>query len=693
MTSASDSYQAFYPPVRNHAGTPSPGRPAVSFRETAEDSVRLLNLSVSAYMPSKSLRAASVAPDLRVGMSKRRSLFPSLRIRRIKCDEAKPSCVRCTSTGRKCDGYAPEPLSKKELALVLETQSQQKLLSRRQNAASSFMPPAQPPVYPACADETERQYLDFFRSDTARISGGLFSPSFWEAVVLQISHTEPAIRHGIIALGALHKKIELEVAEGAGRPQAEATQERALYAMKHYGKAVGYAKKLLADAEAAHNRHEQANNRDVAFIACIIFVCYENLAGNYATATMHLRSGLRILEESDRRRRALNVTVMNGGGIDPSTTATGISPTSKAPPILPAPSPIQTAIDRLLRRLDLQAMSFYDIQDPYPEEKYLRFSAVEYEEPPPVPFDFVQGGMGEASSHLVDQIRWLFKLGEVLRALTHPDESDTESKSSSGNTSPYLDPSPLTADETIAQPVPEMKHIHSLLHRCEQHLNEWHLAYQRTLPSLSTQPYCIEHRTASVLQIYHTCALLMLQAGWSGRETAWDSFLPDIQDTMSLLEKLAICHRSKRASDEKPTEPFLLSLEIGIIFPLFFLGYKCRDPPTRQRAVAMLSSPPHMREGRWDSLAAAAMIKRVVEIEESESRKIYQREQMEGGMERDGESMDYLVLTGAEDIPEQARVHAVYPMVKIGERVVEVKFAMRPDLRKGWVMKKECIPF
>ncbi|KAK7574804.1 hypothetical protein V3481_016776 [Fusarium oxysporum f. sp. vasinfectum] len=27
------------------------------------------------------------------------------RIRRVKCDEDKPSCHRCTSTGRKCDGY------------------------------------------------------------------------------------------------------------------------------------------------------------------------------------------------------------------------------------------------------------------------------------------------------------------------------------------------------------------------------------------------------------------------------------------------------------------------------------------------------------------------------------------------------------------------------------------------------------
>jgi hypothetical protein len=28
-------------------------------------------------------------------------------IRRIKCDERKPQCERCASTGRNCDGYDP----------------------------------------------------------------------------------------------------------------------------------------------------------------------------------------------------------------------------------------------------------------------------------------------------------------------------------------------------------------------------------------------------------------------------------------------------------------------------------------------------------------------------------------------------------------------------------------------------------
>src|SRR5450755_1287659 len=29
------------------------------------------------------------------------------KIRRVKCDETKPSCLKCTRSGRKCDGYVP----------------------------------------------------------------------------------------------------------------------------------------------------------------------------------------------------------------------------------------------------------------------------------------------------------------------------------------------------------------------------------------------------------------------------------------------------------------------------------------------------------------------------------------------------------------------------------------------------------
>ncbi|KAJ5982079.1 hypothetical protein N7451_012179 [Penicillium sp. IBT 35674x] len=52
--------------------------------------------------------------DVSAAPKKTRSSRPKVRTgcitckaRRVKCDETKPACVRCTTTGRRCDGYAP----------------------------------------------------------------------------------------------------------------------------------------------------------------------------------------------------------------------------------------------------------------------------------------------------------------------------------------------------------------------------------------------------------------------------------------------------------------------------------------------------------------------------------------------------------------------------------------------------------
>ena len=50
------------------------------------------------------------------GASKVKTGCTTCKIRRVKCDEARPNCVRCTSTGRRCDGYGTQavvqPLAK-----------------------------------------------------------------------------------------------------------------------------------------------------------------------------------------------------------------------------------------------------------------------------------------------------------------------------------------------------------------------------------------------------------------------------------------------------------------------------------------------------------------------------------------------------------------------------------------------------
>jgi hypothetical protein len=62
------------------------------------------------YLQVSRLLINSSTPPLRLLPSPALALDtdpPRYRIRKVKCDEVKPSCNRCTHTGRKCDGYAP----------------------------------------------------------------------------------------------------------------------------------------------------------------------------------------------------------------------------------------------------------------------------------------------------------------------------------------------------------------------------------------------------------------------------------------------------------------------------------------------------------------------------------------------------------------------------------------------------------
>ena len=53
-------------------------------------------------MPPATKRSRASKPKVRTGCL-------TCKIRRVKCDEGKPACQKCTSTGRKCDGYYIAP--------------------------------------------------------------------------------------------------------------------------------------------------------------------------------------------------------------------------------------------------------------------------------------------------------------------------------------------------------------------------------------------------------------------------------------------------------------------------------------------------------------------------------------------------------------------------------------------------------
>ena len=165
------------------------------------------------------------------------------RIRRIKCDETKPVCFKCTSTGRKCDGYAPPR------ALLFEV----------------------------FKDKGERRSFHYFRERTAPELCGDTDNRFWDGFVLRASYSQEVVRHAIAAIGALNESLELQ----AG---GQALASRGL-AFEQYSKAI-----------AALTTADQALSMEDVLIACILFTWFENLQGNFDISLNHLKSGLKILE-------------------------------------------------------------------------------------------------------------------------------------------------------------------------------------------------------------------------------------------------------------------------------------------------------------------------------------------------------------------------------------------------------------
>lgn len=108
------------------------------------------------------------------------------RIRRIKCDELRPICVRCSSTGRTCDGYETFLFSS-----VLAHRS----ISLRVDAV---------PNSSLNLSSYEAQTFDFFRQRTVKEITGCFRSQLFERFLLQVSHQDPTILHAAAAVGAMH---------------------------------------------------------------------------------------------------------------------------------------------------------------------------------------------------------------------------------------------------------------------------------------------------------------------------------------------------------------------------------------------------------------------------------------------------------------------------------------------------------
>ncbi|KAF2014609.1 hypothetical protein BU24DRAFT_217625 [Aaosphaeria arxii CBS 175.79] len=196
------------------------------------------------------------------------------RSRRIKCDEEKPHCKRCTSTGRRCDGYG---------ALTLTAQTQQIIISPTNTSLASAMNGLQ------LNSAQEQEAFHFYQYRSVGEISGLYDKQFWEVQVLQAAQASAAVRHAVISLASLHRKF----ITGRMPVVPDDTSDKYLrFAWQQSNSAIRELLQSPTQTTIADKIH--------LMTCCLLFHCIACIQGHQSTAFDHLRSGLKFMREVDQ---------------------------------------------------------------------------------------------------------------------------------------------------------------------------------------------------------------------------------------------------------------------------------------------------------------------------------------------------------------------------------------------------------
>jgi hypothetical protein len=117
---------------------------------------------------------------------------------------------------------------------------------------------------------------------------------------MQVSQNEPAVRHALVAVGALNERRDVYVkdvtysksvvtamgqnVEASIRKEQE--QHNDPFALSQYNKAISHLARAMNSSSS--------NSVDTALLVCILFVCVECLRGDYKPALKHFQGGMSI---------------------------------------------------------------------------------------------------------------------------------------------------------------------------------------------------------------------------------------------------------------------------------------------------------------------------------------------------------------------------------------------------------------
>ena len=181
----------------------------------------------------------------------------------MRCDEEKPYCLRCTSTGRRC-GYSTGFL--------------QKTIGRPQLAVTSF----------SYQGSRERRAFEYYFYNAGPSLSGDLDQAFWRGSVLQVCRTQPVVWDAIISLSVLYERPPIHETP----PWLLMNGPAAVRDRYHREALVWYSRSL---ALLQQRINQGTADLMVSLTGCILFIAIELLQGNGKAAHILYKQGAQLI--------------------------------------------------------------------------------------------------------------------------------------------------------------------------------------------------------------------------------------------------------------------------------------------------------------------------------------------------------------------------------------------------------------
>ena len=364
---------------------------------------------------------------------------------------------------------------------------------------------------------------------------------------MYFSQTVPSVRYAATALALIHRNyLDRASSDRVQRSRSSKDWQPDKAPLLHYNRAI----QLLLNQEIGDSTEQIA----ITLLVCYLFICFDQLAGNYIQAMKHLRGGVELSRNIDK-------AILNNNNTCDDAQPLGVRA-------------LIYQVTRQIRRLDMQAVTFLvdwtpvDIQETLMSQLPLSDGAF--------------WSLDQAADHLQILVARVMRLRNTAQQMSSTDK---------------MPPPPS-----------------SLVSLVLGQLETWSSLFENMLQQGSSYEADPEtYRLISLLRLHHTIAWTLLSCYLPGREMDYDKFLPQFQQCVALAGDVAAAHE-QYSGLLKPT----FTPEVGILPVLYIIGAKCRHPVIRREALSILRRQP-IREAVWDSISAARVVERVIEIEEGGS--------------------------------------------------------------------------